>query len=126
LLGCESLSLFYTPLAAIKPWQSGPSWPAKLAQFFTAADILRHLLMIGPRPAHLAFALDTDVLNDWRSKRLSTVQALSEYIGRVKAPPALTSMTVFEMHFGFENSAVISGGMTDRTKAETGRAVSDA
>ena len=74
--------------------------------------------MIGPRPAHLAFALDTDVLNDWRSKRLITVQAVSEYIGRVKAPPALTAMTVFEMHFGFENSAVISGGMTDRTKAD--------
>jgi len=74
--------------------------------------------MIGPRPAHLAFALDSDVLNDWRNEKLSTVQAINDYIDKVKAPPALTSMTVFEMLFGFENSAVLLGGMTDRTKAD--------
>lgn len=74
--------------------------------------------MIGPRPAHLGFVLDNDVLNDWRNGKSSTVQAISDYIARVKGPPALTSMTVFEMLYGFEKSAVIAGLMSDRTKAD--------
>ena len=75
-------------------------------------------MTIGPRPAHLALALDNDVLTDWRARKPATLQAIRDYIAAVKVPPALTSTTVFEMMQGFERAAVLSGGMTDRTRLD--------
>lgn len=75
-------------------------------------------MTIGPRPAHLALALDNDVLNDWRARRPTTLQAVNAYIAAAKVPPALTSATVFEMMHGFERAAVLAGGMTDRIRLD--------
>lgn len=75
-------------------------------------------MTIGPRPAHLALALDNDVLNDWRSRKPATLQTVRDYIAAAKVPPALTSTTVFEMMQGFEKASVLSGGMTERTRLD--------
>ncbi len=61
----------------------------------------------------IVVALDNDVLNDWRFRKPATLAAISNYISIVKAPPALTSVTIFEMMHGFEN-ALIQHGMSDR------------
>jgi len=71
-------------------------------------------MAIGPRPSDVFVALDNDVLNDWRFRKPATVTAITDYISLVKAPPALTSTTIFEMLHGFENAAVLAGGMTER------------
>lgn len=75
-------------------------------------------MTIGPRPAHLALALDNDVLNDWRARKPATLQHIKDYIAVVKEPPALTSMTVFEMLQGFERAAVLAGSMTERLRLD--------
>jgi predicted nucleic acid-binding protein len=79
-------------------------------------------MTIGPRPAHLALALDNDVLTDWRAGKSATLQAVTAYTVIAKVPPALTSVTVFEMMQGFEKAAVLSGGMTERTRLDLERA----
>lgn len=71
-------------------------------------------MAIGPRPSGVFVALDNDVLNDWRSRKPATVTAITDYISLVKAPPALTSTTIFEMLHGFENAAVLAGAMSER------------
>ena len=48
-------------------------------------------MAIGPRPPDVVVALDNDVLNDWRLRKPATLKAINEYIGLVKAPPALPS-----------------------------------
>ena len=75
-------------------------------------------MTIGPRPAHLTLALDNDVLNDWRARKPTTLQAVRDYVAAAKVPPALTSTTVFEMMQGFEKAAVLAGGMTERIRLD--------
>ena len=60
------------------------------------------MFTLGPRPAHISLLLDTNVLNDWRFGKPDVVRALSEYLSIVKAPPALASVTVFEVLHGFQ------------------------
>jgi predicted nucleic acid-binding protein len=79
-------------------------------------------MTIGPRLAHQALALDNDVLNDWRVGKLATLQAIKDYIAATKVPPALTSLTVFEMMQGFEKASILSGGMSERTVQDKERA----
>jgi predicted nucleic acid-binding protein len=74
------------------------------------------MMTIGPRPAHLALVLDTDVLNDWRFQKPPVVKAITQYISVAKAPPALASVTVFEALHGFEKMAVQSGATDERTR----------
>lgn len=79
-------------------------------------------MTLGPRPAHLALALDNDVLNDWRAGKPTTLQAVKDYTSAAKSAPALTSVTVFEMMQGFEKAAVLSGGMTEQIREDMERA----
>lgn len=76
-------------------------------------------MTIGPRPAQLSLVLDTDVLNDWRYQKQPVVNAITEYISVVKAPPALTSITVFEALHGFEKTAARGGALDERTRHGT-------
>ena len=71
-------------------------------------------MAIGPRPPDVFVALDNDVLNDWRFRKPATVTSITDYISLVKAPPALTSTTIFEMLHGFEKAAVLAGAMNER------------
>ena len=71
-------------------------------------------MAIGPRPPDVFVALDNDVLNDWRFRKPATVAAITDYISLVKAPPALTSTTIFEMLHGFEKAAVLAGAVNER------------
>jgi hypothetical protein len=58
-------------------------------------------------PAGKAFdetslVLDTDVLTDWRRGKPHAQLAITNYISRLKRPPALASINVFEALNGFE------------------------
>lgn len=68
----------------------------------------------GPHSPDVVVALDNDVLNDWRFRKPATTTAITNYISLVKAPPALTSTTIFEMVHGFEKAAILAGGMNER------------
>lgn len=75
-------------------------------------------MAIGPTPPDVVVALDNDVLNDWRFRKPATLKAINEYIGLVKAPPALPSTTIFEMVHGFEKAVVKAGGVNERLRRD--------
>ena len=75
-------------------------------------------MAIGPSPPDVVVALDNDVLNDWRFRKPATAIAITNYISLVKTPPALTSITIFEMVHGFEKAAIQSGGMGERLRRD--------
>ncbi|HEY0324050.1 MAG TPA: type II toxin-antitoxin system VapC family toxin [Pyrinomonadaceae bacterium] len=56
-----------------------------------------------------ALVLDTNIFTHWRNQQQYALREIADYIIRLKRPPALTSMTVFETLHGFENSAMKSG-----------------
>ena len=72
---------------------------------------------LGPRPAHVSLLLDTNVLNDWRFGKAYVVSGLDEYLSIVKAPPALASVTVFEVLHGFQKVIATMETVDERTKA---------
>ena len=76
-------------------------------------------MAIGPTPPDVVVALDNDVLNDWRFRKPATLTAIDEYVALVKAPPALTSTTIFETFHGFEKAAVKLGGMNERLRRDS-------
>lgn len=73
---------------------------------------------IGPSSLDSVLALDSDVLNDWRAGKPAIKSVISNYIAQHKAPPALTSTTVFEATHGFEKAALKAGGMSERLKQD--------
>lgn len=73
---------------------------------------------IGPGSLDTVLALDSDVLNDWRAGKQVIRGVISNYIAQHKAPPALTSTTVFETVHGFEKAALKAGGMNERLKQD--------
>lgn len=74
-------------------------------------------MAIGPKPSDITpLVLDTDVLNDWRFQKQGTKDAIAKYISAVKAPPALTSVTVFEALHGFEKDIAQSKDIDERTR----------
>jgi len=74
-------------------------------------------MAIGPRPPDIFLALDNDVLNNWRTNNTTIVSAIDNYVAITKAPPALTSITVFELMHGFEN-AIVQTGMNARLQRD--------
>ena len=59
---------------------------------------------IGPAHPDTSLVLDNDVLTHWRNQRISIEQSVSDYISRLKRPPFLASMTVFEAIHGIEKA----------------------
>jgi predicted nucleic acid-binding protein len=72
-------------------------------------------MAIGVVLSETSVVLDTNILIDWRYGKLHVQQAVSDYIARAKKPPALTSINVFEVLYGFENSVARSGSLDQRT-----------
>jgi len=72
-------------------------------------------MAIGAVLSETSLVIDTDILTDWRYQKPYVQRAISDYITRAKRPPALTSLSVFEALFGFENKAAKSGSLDDRT-----------
>lgn len=79
-------------------------------------------MAIGPRPPDIFLVLDNDVLNNWRTGNERIVAAIDNYIASTKSPPALTSVTVFEMLHGFEKAGMQTG-WNDRLNQDMTNAV---
>jgi predicted nucleic acid-binding protein len=77
---------------------------------------------IGPAHADTSLVLDNDLLTDWRSRRKYVERYISEYISRLKRPPFLTSMTVFETLHGIEKTAASRSTLDARTDQDRARA----
>jgi predicted nucleic acid-binding protein len=53
-----------------------------------------------------SLVLDNDLFTHWRNKHPYVLGEIADYINRHKTTPALTSVTLFEARWGFENAAV--------------------
>lgn len=73
-------------------------------------------MTIGLALPETSLALDNDIFTHWRNKQPYVLNEIAEYIKRLKRPPALTSMTVFETLYGFENGVLKSGGLDELIK----------
>jgi predicted nucleic acid-binding protein len=74
-------------------------------------------MVLGLRRPDILVALDNDVLNNWRTNNATIVSAIDNYVAITKTPPALTSITVFELMHGFEN-AIVQNGMNERLEQD--------
>lgn len=77
-------------------------------------------------PVGIAFdetslVLDTDVLTDWRLGKSHTQLAITNYVSRLKHPPALASINVFEALNGFAKGLLKPGGDNERTRLDLAR-----
>ncbi|MFN2455276.1 MAG: type II toxin-antitoxin system VapC family toxin [Pyrinomonadaceae bacterium] len=63
-----------------------------------------------------SLVLDNDVLTHWRNQQPYAVAAISAYQTRLKRPPALTSMTYFEVIFGIDNGVARHGLSAERAE----------
>lgn len=72
-------------------------------------------MAIGAVLSETSLVIDTDILTDWRYQKPYVQNAIRDYITRAKRPPAITSISVFEALFGFENKAARVGALDDRT-----------
>ena len=62
--------------------------------------------------------LDTNIVTAWRYRKSGVVTSIAAYQSRIKLLPALTSITVHESLYGFENKAAKTGKLDDRTKQD--------
>ena len=51
-----------------------------------------------------SLVLDNDTFTHWRTGRPVVQKAITAYIARLKRPPSMTTITLFEALFGVENS----------------------
>jgi predicted nucleic acid-binding protein len=65
-----------------------------------------------------SLVLDTNILTAWRYQRARVLTAIAAYQSRAKLLPALTSVTVHEALYGFENKVAKSGELDQRTKQD--------
>lgn len=62
-------------------------------------------MAIGPALPETSLVLDTNVFTHWRNNQPYLLREIAEYFKRLKSPPALTSMTVFESLSGIESES---------------------
>ncbi len=75
-------------------------------------------MTVGPVLPETSLVLDNNILTAWRYQKRGVLDAIAAYQSRLKSLPALTSMTVYEALYGFENSAAKSDELNQRTKQD--------
>ncbi len=70
-------------------------------------------MAVGPALSETSLVLDTNILTAWRYQKQRVRDAIAAYQSRLKVLPALTSMTVYEALYGFENKSLKPGGFDE-------------
>ncbi|HEY0171408.1 MAG TPA: type II toxin-antitoxin system VapC family toxin [Pyrinomonadaceae bacterium] len=72
---------------------------------------------VGAALTETQLVLDNDIFNVWRYGRDGRVlAAIADYQSRIKLFPFLTSMTVYQALFGFENKSIKPGEPSEQTR----------
>lgn len=69
---------------------------------------------VGPALAETSLVVDTDLFTHWRNRQPYVLREIGSYMERLKQPPALTSMTVFEALRGIEGELAKGRITSDR------------
>lgn len=74
-------------------------------------------MAIGPALATTSLVLDNDIFSAWRYGRDPRVQdGIADHQIKLKSFPALTSITVYQALYGFENKSIKPGEPSEQTK----------
>jgi len=73
-------------------------------------------MAVGPTLTETSIVLDNDIFNAWRHGDQRVLVAIADYQSRLEFFPALTSMTVFQALYGFENKSIKPDEPNERTK----------
>jgi predicted nucleic acid-binding protein len=73
-------------------------------------------MAVGPTLTETSIVLDNDIFNAWRHGDQRVLAALADYQSRLEFFPALTSMTVFQALYGFENKSIKPDEPNEQTK----------
>ncbi|HVF57713.1 MAG TPA: PIN domain-containing protein [Pyrinomonadaceae bacterium] len=74
-------------------------------------------MAVGPALPETLLVLDSNILTAWRYQKPGILEALASYQSRHKLI-ALSSLTVYEIIYGFENSLAKAQGNTEQTKLD--------
>jgi predicted nucleic acid-binding protein len=83
-------------------------------------------MAVGPALTETSLILDNDIFNLWRYGHQRILGAIADYQARLKLFPFLSSMTVYQALYGFENKSIKPGEPNEQTKqarAETERLI---
>lgn len=73
-------------------------------------------MAVGPALTETSIVLDNDIFNAWRYGDQRVLVAITDYQSRLELFPALTSMTVFQALYGFENKSIKPNEPNEQTK----------
>jgi predicted nucleic acid-binding protein len=73
-------------------------------------------MALGPVLTETSLVLDNDIFNAWRHRDQRVLRAIADYQSRIKLFPALTSMTVYQALYGFENKSIKPDEPNEQTK----------
>jgi predicted nucleic acid-binding protein len=75
-------------------------------------------MSVGDVLPQTSLVLDNNILTAWRYQKRGVLEAIAAYQSRLKLLPALTSITIYETLYGFENSVVKSNKLSGQTKQD--------
>ena len=75
-------------------------------------------MAVGPVLPETLLVLDNNILTAWRYKKRGVLEAIAAYQSRLKLFPALTSITVYQALYGFENRASKSNELDEQTRQD--------
>jgi predicted nucleic acid-binding protein len=73
-------------------------------------------MAVGPALTETSIVLDNDIFNAWRYGDQRVLIAIADYQSRLEFFPSLTSMTVFQALYGFENKSIRPDEPNEQTK----------
>ncbi|HWT00659.1 MAG TPA: type II toxin-antitoxin system VapC family toxin [Pyrinomonadaceae bacterium] len=72
-------------------------------------------MTVGPALPETSLVLDSNIVTAWRYGKRGILEAIASYQARLKLPPALSALTVYEVLYGFENSLAKAQGDAEQT-----------
>jgi predicted nucleic acid-binding protein len=73
-------------------------------------------MAVGTALTETSLVLDNDIFNAWRYQDQRVLTAIADYQSRIKLFPSLTSMTVYQALYGFENKSIKPDEPNEQTK----------
>lgn len=75
-------------------------------------------MAVGPALPETSLVLDSNILTAWRYQKRGILEEIVSYQSRLKLLPALTSMTVYEAIYGFENALAKAQGNVEQARSD--------
>src|SRR5437868_5335881 len=79
-------------------------------------------MAVGPSLPETSLILDSNIVTAWRYQKRGIVEAIVAYQSRLKLPPALSAINVYEVIYGFENPLAKAQGNIEQARVDLNKA----